>query len=235
MEAEIRGGLRLVAWSAAFGVALHLGSRHLATAAQRRRLLAGLVLGAVAARGGFFALHAEVLAAHPHLHLDPAAGYSVLFVPLGLLLVAPWRRGGAALHAYLQGALSCLPLALAVARLGCFAAGCCPGLPTDRAWGLRWAPAASSLHPVALYEVAGLCGLAASLERVPQRLRPGLALAGVGALRGIVEAWRAPSPLGVPLVSAHWIAGAWVVLGLVLATCVARPSPSPRVPGSLRT
>ena len=124
MEAEIRGTLRLLAWSAAFWTALCVGGRRLATPAQRRRLALGLVLGALAARAGFFALHAGVALQRPRLLLDFGTGYSVVFVPFGLLAAAPWRRGGPELSAHLGAGLVGLPLALAVARLGCFAAGC---------------------------------------------------------------------------------------------------------------
>jgi prolipoprotein diacylglyceryltransferase len=240
MEAEIRGTLRLLAWSAAFWTALHLSGREWAgprriSPEDRIRLALGFVLGALAARAGFFSLHAEALLQRPRLLLDFGTGYSVLFVPLGLLFAAPWRRGGPALSAHLGAGLAALPLALAVARLGCFAAGCCLGLPTRLAWGLRWTPAAVPVHPLALYEVAGLSGLAAGLERVPRRLRPGLALAGVAGLRLALAPLRAPSPLGAPALAPAWIAACWIVLGLVLVSPARQRRLSPAVPGSDRT
>jgi len=245
MEAEIRGTLRLLAWSAAFWTALHVAGREGAdcegaglgriSRAVRRRLAAGLVLGALAARAGFFALHAEALLQRPRLLLDFGTGYSVLFVPFGLLAAAPWRRGGPALSAHLGAGLVALPLSLAVARLGCFAAGCCLGLPTSLPWGLRWSPAASPVHPIALYEVAGLSVLAAALERVPRTLRPGLALAGVGGLRLALGPLRTPSPLGAPLLAPAWIAASWVVVGLAFASAAAQRQLSPAVPRSDRT
>jgi len=249
MEAEIRGTLRLLAWSAAFWTALHLAGRAGArqgagrggagpgriSPASRRRLAVGLVLGALAARAGFFALHADALLQRPRLLLDFGTGYSVLFVPFGLLVAAPWRRGGPALSAHLGAGLVALPLSLAVARLGCFAAGCCLGQPTDLPWGLRWRPAASPVHPIALYEVAGLSVLAAALERVPRTLRPGLALAGVGGLRLALGPLRTPSPLGAPLLAPAWIAASWVVVGLAFASAAAQRQLSPAVPRSDRT
>ena len=52
-----------------------------------------------------------------------------------------------------------LPFGHAIGRIGCFAAGCCYGRPTDLPWGVRFpegtaAPADIPLHPTQLYEVA---------------------------------------------------------------------------------
>ncbi|RMG96194.1 MAG: prolipoprotein diacylglyceryl transferase [Deltaproteobacteria bacterium] len=77
------------------------------------------------------------------------------------------------------------PIAHAFGRLGCFAAGCCYGAPTDLPWGVSFPPDAIvfedpriphagpsttvPLHPVQLYEAALLLGIAAGL--VVRRLR----------------------------------------------------------------
>jgi phosphatidylglycerol:prolipoprotein diacylglycerol transferase len=51
------------------------------------------------------------------------------------------------------------PIAHAITRLGCFAAGCCYGVPTDRPWAVIFsdprsvAPLQVALHPTQLYEV----------------------------------------------------------------------------------
>jgi len=84
----------------------------------------------------------------------------LMAVPLGLLLVAPLRAPGRG--AFLAGALPALPLAFAVAKLGCVAAGCCRA---------------------ALAEAVGFAALAIGLERVPREHAAPLALAGIGALR----------------------------------------------------
>ncbi len=57
-----------------------------------------------------------------------------------------------------------LPLAHAIGRLGCFAAGCCYGRPTTMPWGVTFSDEAAarlagtplhiSLHPTQLYEAA---------------------------------------------------------------------------------
>ncbi|MCB9764189.1 MAG: prolipoprotein diacylglyceryl transferase [Alphaproteobacteria bacterium] len=61
-----------------------------------------------------------------------------------------------------------IPFGQMFGRLGCFAAGCCYGLPTDKPWAVTFtdpmavAPKGIALHPTQLYAVgyaAALCGL----------------------------------------------------------------------------
>jgi len=60
-----------------------------------------------------------------------------------------------------------LPLGHAVSRLGCLAAGCCHGLPTDLPWAVTFhdpssvAPLNIALHPTQIYESLWLFGIAA--------------------------------------------------------------------------
>jgi phosphatidylglycerol---prolipoprotein diacylglyceryl transferase len=54
-----------------------------------------------------------------------------------------------------------LPVAHAISRVGCFAAGCCYGSPTGVAWAVTYPPGPSFLpdvpvHPVQLYEALAL-------------------------------------------------------------------------------
>ena len=94
-------------------------------------------------------------------------------------------------------------LYIAIARLGCFASGCCHGKP---AWGVPWAvtftdPHSASIyrgipvHPTQLYEAAGCFLLFVWLMAL--RNRPQwrgklfwLFLGGYGALRFVVEIFR---------------------------------------------
>ena len=165
--------LQLAAWSAAFW---------LARAAYRGpspvRFGAGLALGAVLAHlGGAIAVRGT--AALPSGWLtDPVA--SVLFVPLGLLALEP---GAAAWRA--------LAPSLALARVGCLAAGCCAG------------PGGA---PVALLEIAGLLGLGAALRCAPAAGAGPRFAAGFGGLRLALEPLRAvPSPTALAL-AATWLA-----------------------------
>ena len=195
--------LQPVAWSAAFWIALFVYR-----GARRRprplRFACALGLGALLAHAGWLLLHARsiwpALRARPGLLLDPSLGFCVLFLPLGLLLL---ERSAAA--------FASLPLALAVARLGCLAAGCCLGTPTSAPWAL------AGLHPTALYEVAGLLALHVAAARTDPRFAAPLVLGGIGALRLAIDPLRAAPPLGAPVLPPAAIAAAWLVLAAALA------------------
>jgi hypothetical protein len=155
------------------------------------RFVLGLGLGAVFAHLGWALLHLPAVQQHPWSILDPTAGFSVLFVPLGLLVLAPWPQ-----------AFATLPLALAVARLGCLVGGCCHG------------PAG---EPTPLYEIGGLLVLHAVAARLPARWITPAILAGFGFIRLATEPLRATPPLGDPLIPASAIAAAWVVAPLLVS------------------
>jgi len=98
-----------------------------------------------------------------------------------------------------------LPLAHAVGRLGCFAAGCCYGKPTALPWGVTFTdeaaarmagtPLGVSLHPTQLYEAAAeflnfllLVWLGARQRFAGQILGAYFILYGIE--RGIIEFFR---------------------------------------------
>ena len=195
--------LQPVAWCAAFWAALFLYTR-CARPAQPFRFACALAFGAALAHAGWLLLHFPViwpaLRARPGLLLDPSLGFCVLFVPFGPLLL---ERSAAAFVS--------LPLALAIARLGCLAAGCCHGTPTAAPW------AVAGLHPTALYEIAGLLALHGGVSRAGGRLAAPLVLGGVGALRLLIDPLRATPPLGAPTVAPAAIAAAWLAIAAGLA------------------
>jgi prolipoprotein diacylglyceryltransferase len=132
--------------------------------------------------------------------LDPRVGFCVLFVPLGPLLL---ERSAAA--------FASLPLALAVARLGCLAAGCCHGTPTAVPW------AVAGLHPTALYEIAGLLAIHCGVSRARGRLAAPLVLTGVAALRLIIEPLRAIPPFAAAMLTPTAVAVAWLAIAAGMA------------------
>lgn len=190
-----------LAWSAAFWAALLLALREPGGRAHAGRVALGLALGALLAHLGWGALHVAALREAPSTWLDPTRGYCILFVPIGVILAAP--RRGAARRAFLEAGLGALPLAFALARLGCLLAGCCGGLPTELSWAI------GGRHPTPLYEATACAGLHGVLSRL-RRGRAAVALGGIGLARFAVEPWRASPPLGPPAVPPEWLALLWV-------------------------
>ncbi len=182
--------LQLLALFGAFWTAIALYARR-SPSPEPVRFVGALGLGAVFAHLGWAVLHWPAVAAHPSALLDPARGLTVLFVPLGLLLL---ERSPAA--------FASLPLALAVARLGCLAAGCCHGPEGE---------------PTPLYEIGGLVVLHGVVRRLPARGVTPTVLAGFGLIRLAIEPLRAMPPLGEPMIPAGAIALGWVVFGLGIA------------------
>lgn len=78
--------------------------------------------------------------------------------------------------------LAPLGVGMAIGRLGCFAAGCCAGLPTTMPWGVSFTHPESlvayslrgiPLHPTQLYESAGNGLIAIFLFRLLKRVQSG--------------------------------------------------------------
>jgi Prolipoprotein diacylglyceryl transferase len=200
--------LQPIAWCAAFWTALLSYTRR-ARPPRPLRFACALTLGAALAHAGCLVLHAPAvwpaLRVRPGLLLDASRGFCVLFLPLGLLAL---ERSPAA--------FASLPLALAVARLGCLAAGCCVGERTSLPWAL------AGRHPTALYEIAGLLVLHAWVRGAGSRVSEPLVLGGIGALRLLVDPMRAAPPLGAPLIAPAAIAAGWLALAAYTGARAAR-------------
>ena len=205
----------LLALSAAFWVALALYRTNEPGGEGQARFLLGLVLGGLWAHLGWALLYADRIVAAPDALWRPA-GWSVLFVPLGVLAAAPRRRDAEGRERFLGSAASSLPLSLATARLGCLAFGCCHGAVTSLPWGIRVGGDAIPHHPTALLDVAGLVLLHLLTAHVSPRSRVPVALGGFGLLRLAIEPLRAPPPLGAPWIDARWIAAFWVGFAVLL-------------------
>ena len=132
---------------------------------QPLRFVVALGVGALWAHLGWALLNASWALRHPVALLDPTRGFTVLFVPLGVCWVHTDPRGSTP-----------LPAALAVARLGCLAAGCCHG---------------SRGEPTPWIEIAGLLALQLALLRLPLRWHRSAVAVGVAATRLASEPWRA--------------------------------------------
>lgn len=195
MDASI---LQPLAFSTAFWVAL-FGFRARAGAGRFGvRSAIALALCALFAHLGWAAMNVHLVREYPASLLAPT-GFSVLFVPLGLLAATPWRAPQGERDAFLAAAFGALPLALASARLGCIAAGCCGPLAA------------------AVLDAAGLVALHALLRRTAQAWTVPLVMIGLGVLRLAIEPLRDEAPLGAPLVPVALLAAGWVALGVALA------------------
>jgi prolipoprotein diacylglyceryltransferase len=99
-----------------------------------------------------------------------------------------------------------LPLGLAVARLGCIAAGCCAGVAMESPVVVAGVSFAD--HPVRLYDAAGLLVLYRAARRMPMHLVVPTVLVGFGCLRLFLEPLRPSSEgsMAVEIVCSSWIA-----------------------------
>jgi hypothetical protein len=173
------------------------------------RFVAGLAAAGLLTHLGWALLYLDAVLSHPALLADPFVGQSVLFAPLGILLLAPGRSS--ARSRYLSAGLGSLPLGFAVARLGCMAAGCCHGIA-----------GAHALDPAPLGDIAGLLALGALTRRLPDALVGPATLSGFGALRLALEPLRAPPPLGPPVVAPSVLAIGWILIGSALGVAARR-------------
>lgn len=86
-------------------------------------------------------------------------GFSILGATLAVLAVLPWYLSKHAINvlSFLDLVSTYMPLTQAIARLGCFFAGCCHGIPTAGWYGYTYtdvnslAPLGIPLHPIQLY------------------------------------------------------------------------------------
>ncbi len=117
-----------------------------------------------------------------------------------------------------------LALGYAVARLGCFAAGCCYGRPTHLPWGVQFPGLDTPVHPTQLYSTLLNLLLFWGLTRVePHRRFEGqlfaLFLMGHGLYRFLIEFLRAGAtsePFWGAFTYGHLAAMAMTGIGLYL-------------------
>jgi hypothetical protein len=221
--AELAGvddSAQLVSLCAAFWAAVLGFARSSRSPGSAPRFVAGLVLGAALAHLGWVLQHLDDVPDVAAVIASPS-GFSVLFFPLGPLLVMPRKAPARAREEFLAASFAPLPFALAVARVGCLAAGCCAGLELEgpRAGGL-------GRHPTPLYEIVGLLALQAGTHRLAFRFRAPAVLAGTALLRLLLEPLRATPPLGEPALPAGLLAAGWLAVAGALALRSSREAPS---------
>jgi hypothetical protein len=176
--------LQLAAWCGAFWLAVWLHGRREPRRRARVRFVLALGLGAVLARIG----HSLLFGGADRI-LHAGASFSILFLPLGVLALAPS-----------SAAFASLPLALAVARLGCLPAGCCRGAGGE---------------PLPLVEASALAVLHSILARgAPDAVAERFAFA-FGGFRLLESPWRGPVPAGAAA-TPEVVALCWIGIGALL-------------------
>jgi len=202
----------LLAWSAALW-ATFLGFQAWGGAPEDApRLAIGLLVGAALAHGGAIAL-TPAPGASALAQLASPTGFSILFVPLGVLAAGAWPRGtggrkSVRASVFLAPALGGLCLGLAAARLGCILEGCCGG---------RFCSAIGHAAPTRWLEALGFVVLAFGSQRVSRRNVVPWVLAGFGALRLATQPFRLSGFAEASFTSIYAMAGAWVCAGLLWA------------------
>ena len=230
----------LLCQSLAFWVAL-LGYR----GPFRFRFLLGLGLGAILTRLGWLLLQAPAFLSPLSREvggaaelgspgtfalwlLQPGAGASVLFVPLGPMGLGLGLRRSGGVGAFWASSARALAPAIAMARFGCVLAGCCSGRLWPGGTPGPWPHSAG--YPTALIEWAAWLGVSFLLFRIPREKVLGAFLLAFGGLRLVAEPLRESPPQGDPCLDPGWIALGWLFLGLVAVGRDAKVRPG-RHPG----
>ena len=177
--------------------------------------------GILGGRVFYVVLNWDVYAAHPLEIVALWHGGLVWHGGLAGGVIATWgylRRRGLGFRRGVDQVIPCVVLGHAVGRLGCFANGCCAGLPTHAWWGVQFPGTVERVVPTQLLESASLVILYLLLRaaqrpailRAPGRLF-GIYLVGYGLIRWTVECWRAN-----PHLWGGWTLYQFISVGLVL-------------------
>jgi phosphatidylglycerol:prolipoprotein diacylglycerol transferase len=176
-------------------------------------------------------------------------GFSVMGAFVGVLCGVYWfsRRIKTAFLHVLDYVCQAAPVWHFFGRLGCFAAGCCYGRPTDVPWAVTFTNPASQvdpellgrhIHPTQLYEAFGNLAIAGLLYRfvlLPTekgRLRPGtlccLYFILYGGVRFVEEFYRGDAiPLSIGLTAAQGFCLALAAGGLTVLALIYRKPCTP--------
>ncbi|PKQ28251.1 MAG: prolipoprotein diacylglyceryl transferase [Candidatus Anoxymicrobium japonicum] len=122
-------------------------------------MLAAVVGGILGARlfyvAGYWSYYSSHMNEIIKVNMDGLVFYGGLIFGLAFgVLVGRWKKIKFWTTMDLAGL--CVPLALAIGRIGCFLNGCCYGKPTGMAWGVSY-PAVCGIvgrrHPAQIYEL----------------------------------------------------------------------------------
>ncbi len=160
-------------------------------------------------------------------------GGPLVYLAMALAWVVLAKKNDADSRDY---SIAALPYAMIIAKLACFANGCCHGVPCTMPWSVTFpdgadAPVGVALHPTQLYEIAVLlliCYVFGTLNRERWRgtwLAWFLAIYGAGRL--ITEFWRSTEELrGIvgSLSTSQWLCGTASLIAMIWLLAQARRS-----------
>ncbi len=166
-------------------------------------------------------------------------GFSILGSIIGVILIVPWylKKLAIPIIPFADFVSIYVPLLQAIARFGCFFAGCCYGIPTTVPWAIIYtnshciAPLHCYLHPTQLYSASLLFFIFILMYFLFQKIatKPGqlatIYLMLVSAERFTVDFWRADSIMitnFLPLSFAQWVACFIFIcacIGFIYASC----------------
>jgi phosphatidylglycerol:prolipoprotein diacylglycerol transferase len=127
--------------------------------------------------------------------------YGGLLGSLGTAIYYVWRRPQLNGWLYSDAFAPAIAAGAVVGRLGCFLAGCCHGVETDAAWGVKFPQLPHPVHPTQLYDAAAaLILFGVTFTRFPRRRFDGeviaILLMGYAVLRAFTEAFRGDAERG---------------------------------------
>ncbi len=144
-------------------------------------LMIGIIAGIIGGRTLFVLSNPESMTLHEMFRVWEG-GLSFLGALIAILVSTPiyLKKIKVPLLPMIDIAAVYVPLLYACARIGCFLAGCCYGLPSNLPWAITYthpasrAPLCMSLHPTQLYSVLFSLGIFIILQMLKKRLtRPG--------------------------------------------------------------
>ena len=197
-------------------------------------ILVGILAGIIGGRLLFILTSWHMFATFGEFFSIWDGGFAVLGTILAIILAVPLnlKKQLIPILPFLDLVGLYAPLLYAISRIGCFAAGCCYGLPTSLPWGYIYsdpdsiAPLHVALHPTQLYSSGisllvffFMIGIAQRIFKNPGQLFM-IYLALTSSERFIVDFWRADreylSQPAFALLSVYQ----WIALGIFFSSLI---------------
>lgn len=131
-----------------------------------------ILVGVIGGRLGYVLIFWRSYAEDPLAILRVWEGGMSYFGGFGLAILAAWwfvRRRRLDAWRIADLAAPSIALGYAIARIGCFGAGCCYGAPTDLPWGVLFPGHSHPVHPTQLYSTVMNLAIFVILTRLEKR------------------------------------------------------------------